>query len=162
MEKMVKFFMYVMDTNGTVQADRYMPKISINMDPKAPKGIIAEFNPMTGIRVHMMPLVVDLLIKELNVRDFSILGKAFLMACAHEWRHMQQELCWDEDLPSVSFKAKAQNGVHPDMDAYREDPGEADARAFAELTAVNASEKLIQALGRLCWMLIHRAQRAAK
>lgn len=161
MEKMFKFFIAIMNNNGTVKADQYIPKVCIDMTLTKSQ-IIADFNPMNGIRIHMMPLAMEVIHMGLNVHDVHIIGKAFLVACAHEWRHMQQELLWDEDLPSVAFSAKAQNGIHKDMDAYRRDPGEADARAFADLVAVHAPKNLICALGRLCWILIHRAQRDEK
>ena len=56
----------------------------------------------------------------------------FLEAIAHEFRHLDQNQCWDE-LPQVRSSAKSLDNIRAaSHEEYWEDEGEADARKFAE------------------------------
>lgn len=77
-------------------------------------------------------------------------GRSVLYALAHEFRHVQQELDTSGNLPRVAVTAALCTafGSRADADAYRNDPGEDDADAYAGMICDKAPEELLSDLGK--------------
>lgn len=93
--------------------------------------------------------------------DPVLLGRETLRALAHEFRHSQQELLWDTDIPVVSVEAMASEDDfalrRESFMHYKNDPGEVDARNFAErvVNAIN-DERYLRMVGRLAQRCCNR------
>lgn len=76
-----------------------------------------------------------------------VVGREMLRQLAHEFRHEQQETLWDTDIPQVDAAHKTNEALGvdgaADFDAYWNDPGEKDAREFAERVVAAAPEEVI-------------------
>lgn len=76
-----------------------------------------------------------------------MLGEQLLNTLAHEMRHIAQENSWDDDVPLPCVAWEVQS-LHPNLEeikpGYFEDPGERDAREFAEkaVSAFSDDEKV--------------------
>ena len=81
---------------------------------------------------------------------YAPLGRSVLYALAHEFRHVQQELDTSGSLPRVAVTAALCTafGSRLDADAYRSDPGEDDADAYAAMICDKATEALLTDLGK--------------
>jgi len=78
-----------------------------------------------------------------------------MRAIAHEFRHTQQHRLWDTDIPKVEWEAKNSPASPRDstdkamIEVYRNDPGEIDARQFANKFEDAFDEKFLRKIGRL-------------
>lgn len=73
-----------------------------------------------------------------------ILGEQLLNTLAHEMRHLAQESSWDADvpLPRVAWEVKSiSTSLGEIKPGYFEDPGETDAREFAEKAVSTFSDE---------------------
>lgn len=104
-----------------------------------------------NIAIYVCELVFS---RKINENDMIALGRETVRALAHEFRHSQQELLWDTDIPVVSVKAMASEDDfalrRESFMHYKNDPGEVDARDFAEkvVNAIN-DERYLCMVGRL-------------
>ena len=95
-----------------------------------------------------------------SVMDPMVLGRRVLRHLAHEFRHSQQELLWDTDIPSVSWAARPAGGVASSSVPfliYRNDRGEMDAKRYADVVVNSADPAFIHLIGRYArWCCAHQ------
>lgn len=83
-----------------------------------------------------------------NISDTLAVGKETISVLAHEFRHAQQHLLWDTDIPQSE---EYYDDGKFNMFKYWTDPGEKDAREFSKkvLASNSFDERYIRMLGRL-------------
>lgn len=163
MEKILAQFRVVMnEVEGKYEADAYQPKVTFNFSSRVNTRCLADFSIYGGINIYMFSIVKDMSYHGMSPGDIESLGKEIIRHLAHEWRHEQQELLWDTDIPSVTSGAKSFMGKEINDNVYWEDPGEADARQFSELVLQHMPTKHIRAVGRLFRYLIRKEIAKAK
>ena len=116
-------------------------KFTLSLRPAMKDGVAILGNSDSGIASTMTIFVANI------AREFPKEERVpeFIRAVAHEFRHLDQSVSWDE-LPQVGAVA-TETSANWDLGTYTEDPGEADARDFSnKFLAEHVSEDDVQAI----------------
>jgi hypothetical protein len=99
--------------------------------------------------------------------NWGVFGRLIIRGIAHEFRHTQQALLWDTDIPRVAWNAM----IHemPDqgpfrgkteVETYQNDAGEIDASEFAEKVVNSVDERYTLMIARLALRYVKRQYHA--
>ena len=108
-----------------------------------------------SIVVYPCTCVCNVFKEEKPPRRMCMIGKRIMRVLAHEFRHTQQQRLWDTDIPQVEWKIRRRKNapgilLNKDLtEVYRNDPGETDARKFAEMVENTFDERFLSKIGRL-------------
>ena len=140
--------------------DRYCPPMRVDTDPKADHKILGTRDRARGIVLKLMPIVIYLAKKRKHKDAWTSqesLGEECIRTLAHEWRHSQQDLLWETDIPQVAVMELLDGSAD-----YWQDPGEADAREFSEAVVSRATAKEKIMIGRIFRHIIFTKIREAR
>lgn len=161
MAKIFKLFTAVMMEENRWEPDTWEPRIKVDWDHS---GSSLATHGLGTITINMKVIVGELRTKGHHPGEVMPLGRILVENLAHEWRHFQQAVLWDTDIPQVSHSVMRSsddpdNGVR---EGYWEDPGELDARQFASRVMAGIPDDVVMAVGRLARMGIRAKVRQAR
>ena len=99
--------------------------------------------------------------------NWGVFGRLIIRGIAHEFRHTQQALLWDTDIPRVAWNAM----IHEmpargpfrgkaEVETYQNDAGETDASEFAEKVVNSVDERYTLMIARLALRYVKRQYHA--
>lgn len=161
MSKIFDFFCSVMQQEGKWEPDTWTPRIRLDWDTT---GRVIATHGLGTITLNMRVVAAVILHQGNRLTEVVPMGTLLLEQVAHEWRHFQQEVLWETDIPQVSMGVRRAPGTPETVaDGYWEDPGELDARQFASRALEAAPDDLIKAVGRLARMgIAHKVREASR